>query len=327
MSAHVVLLTEAGIATGVGPRQGLAVVCGAGVGLGLAFVVAALRPGPGDEDPVVTRWRERSRRWRQGLAGPRVAVAFAAGVLVGAVTRWPAAGLLTVAGAWGLPGLLGPDRAERDRLARIEAIATWAEMLRDTLAAAAGLEQAITVSASSAPAAIRPQVQALADRIEHGQRLAPALRSLAEDLDDPVADLVVAALVLAAEHQARHLTDLLASLAGAAREQVSMRLRVAAGRARVRTSVRVIVATTLAMAVGLVLLNRTYLDPYDAPLGQAVLVLIGAIFVLALTWLSRIASWASPARVLTDLDTLTPPPATPRAAGRSAAHQMDGGRR
>ena len=50
-----------------------------------------------------------------------------------------------------------------------------------------------------------------------------------------------------------------------------MRLRVEAGRARTRTSVRVIVGVTIALAFTLALLNQNYLEPYDSSLGQLVL--------------------------------------------------------
>ena len=42
-----------------------------------------------------------------------------------------------------------------------------------------------------------------------------------------------------------------------------MRLRVEAGRARTRTSVKVIIGVTSALVVGLALFNRGYLAPYD----------------------------------------------------------------
>src|SRR5438445_520650 len=90
----------------------------------------------------------------------------------------------------------------------------------------------------------------------------PARRVFADDLADPTADLVVASLVLAADRHARRLGDLLTALATAAREEAAMRLRVEAGRARTRTAVRVVVSTTLLMAVGLSILNRGYLHPY-----------------------------------------------------------------
>lgn len=116
-------------------------------------------------------------------------------------------------GAWSLPRILGSSPAERDRTARIEGIAGWTEMLRDTLAAAAGLEQTILATALAAPKAIRSQIADLAARLERGESLPTALRHLADDLADPTADLVIAALTLASEHQARQLASLLGELA------------------------------------------------------------------------------------------------------------------
>jgi hypothetical protein len=210
---------------------------------------------------------------------------------------------------WALPRLLATDPDAKVRVAQIEAIAAWTEMLRDTLSAAAGLEQAITATAPIAPEAIRVQVAGLVARTARGQRLGPALRDFADELADPTGDLVVAALILAAEHQARDLSGLLAGLSSTARDQAGMRLRVAAGRARTVTSVRTIVAVTLAMAVGLVLFDRSWLDPYDTPSGQLVLLAVGGVFAGALSWLARIGRLREPARVLTRLDALTAAPA------------------
>jgi Flp pilus assembly protein TadB len=112
---------------------------------------------------------------------------------------------------------------------------------------------------------------------------------------------MIAALVLAAEQHARQLGELLGSLAHAARDQASMRMRIAASRVRTRTSVRVIVGTTLAFAIAVVLLNRSYLAAYDTAIGQLILLAIGALFVAGFGWLTRIASIAEPARFLTRL--------------------------
>src|SRR5207244_6778142 len=106
-------------------------------------------------------------------------------------------------------------------------------------------------------------VRALASRLtESRTALNAALREFADALADPTGDLVVAALILAAERQRGSLAEVLRSLAQSARDQAAMRLRVEAGRARTRTSVRVISITTLAMAAGLIVLNRSYLAPY-----------------------------------------------------------------
>ena len=102
-------------------------------------------------------------------------------------------------------------------MARIETVAAWTEMLRDTLSAAAGLEQAIQTTVDTAPTAIRDEVHELSMRIERGDKLPDALAGLADDLSDPTADLVVSALVLASHHQARQLAELLGELAIEAR--------------------------------------------------------------------------------------------------------------
>ena len=61
---------------------------------------------------------------------------------------------------------------------------------------------------------------------------------------------------------------------------------------------RVIVITTLSFAVGLILLNRGYLAPYDSALGQLVLGLVGLLFGGAFWWLSRMARVPAPERLL-----------------------------
>ena len=154
-------------------------------------------------------------------------------------------------------------------------------MLRDTIAAHAGLQEAIAVTARVAPAPIRTEVQALAVRAERDS-LTTALRRFAAEVDDPVADLVVASLVIAAERQAQRLAELLSQIAAAAREQAAMRLRVETGRARTYASSKALVAITFGLAVVLLLFSPTFMEPYDTATGQVVLIAIGALFAGAL---------------------------------------------
>ncbi|MHB1927836.1 MAG: type II secretion system F family protein [Acidimicrobiales bacterium] len=277
----------------------LAAVFGAGAGLGLILVVSGLR----GTHAATTATVANPRRWQPRVEhlGARLSGALAAAVVVGAVTRWPVGAILAGLAGWATPALWAGRGGEAATTARIEAVATWTEMLRDTLAGAAGLEQAISASAPVAPMPIRAEVAQLAARAEH-DRLAPALRGFADDLADPTADLVVAALLLAVEHRARRLGELLGSLAAAAREHAGMRLRVQAGRARTRTSVRVVVGATLAMAAGLALADRGYLAPYNSALGQLVLAGVGAIFTGAFTWLARMARPEPTGRLLAAVD-------------------------
>jgi tight adherence protein B len=280
----------------------LSALLGVGLGVGLLLVIVGWRGVEADRrSGPFARARSRgtqaaSREQRQAL---RIGLTVAVAVLTGLATGWVVGAVLAGLAVWALPRVLGRDPEHARRVARIEAIATWTEMLRDTLSAAAGLEQAILATAPLAPPAIRGEITAdLAVRIENGDRLAPSLRHLANQLADPTGDLVIAALVLAAEQQARQLGDLLGSLAHTAREQASMRMRVEAGRARTRTSVRVIVGTTLCFAVAVVLLNRPYLSAYDSATGQIVLLGIGVLFGLGFAWLVRVANVTEPERFL-----------------------------
>ncbi len=115
---------------------------------------------------------------------------------------------------------------------------------------------------------------------------------------DPTCDLVVAALLMAAEHQGRQLGELLGALAAAAREEAAMRLRVEAERARIRSDLQIIVVTVVGFITVLLLADRAYYSPYDSPLGQLVLAGIAGIFAGAFALLLRLASGAASHRLL-----------------------------
>ncbi|MCP2335227.1 type II secretion system F family protein [Actinomadura rupiterrae] len=272
----------------------LAALLGVGTGLGLLLMVLGLR-----RRPLPVRRTARTGRWRAMRRSPtRMVAVGCAAVLVGALTRWPVGAALAALAGWWLPELLGPDRAHTTAVARIEAIASWTESLRDTLASAAGLEQTIIATAAVAPAPIAVPVTDLAAALQTGQRLPTALAAFAAQMDDATADLVVTALSLAVQAETGELAPLLGRLAAATRDQAQMRLRVAAGRARMRSSVRIIIGATLAMTLGLVAWSRAYLAPYDTPLGQLMLAAIGGCFAAAFTWLHRMSQMDAPPRLL-----------------------------
>jgi tight adherence protein B len=278
---------------------GLAGILGALVGLGVLLVVAGLRRGDAPEPSP--RLRQLAGRVRQEATLPRVAGTVLAAAVVAAVTRWPAGAVLAGLAAWFLPRTLGPDRAHARAVERIEAIASWTEMLRDTISAAAGLEQAILAVEPVAPGPVREHVVLLAARIRRGERLPAALRAFAAEAADPTADLVIAALLLGAEQQARDLAQLLGSLADSARQHAVMRMRVAAGRARVRTAARIIIAVTVLLVVALLVWSKSFLSPYGTPAGQLMLLVVGGCFAAGFWWLQKIAALDSDPRILVNL--------------------------
>ncbi|GAB3147036.1 hypothetical protein GCM10027290_29700 [Micromonospora sonneratiae] len=270
-----------------------AILLGLACAAGLILILDGLRrrpPGPAPSGRTRWAWTSADRT--------RLLAAVTGGLAAAVLTRWPVAALLTAAGVWTLPRVLGPDRDHRRSLARIEAIATWAELLRDTLSSAAGLEQAITVTAPVTPLPIRAQVQRLADAVRTGARLSDALRAFADELADPTADLVVRALQQAAGYHGGQLTESLTSLAATAREQAQIRMRVATTRATTRTAARVITGTCVVMVAGLILLNRGFLAPYSTVTGQMVLLLVGGIFAGGFWWLARASRIPQPPRIL-----------------------------
>lgn len=280
------------------------VVSALAVAVGLLLMLRAVGDAAGQagEGHGPTRLHVAQSRLHDRVLWRRAGIAAGAAVVAGLFTGWPVAAVLAGAGSWFLPALVGRDTTTKTQIARIEAIATWAEMMRDTLSAAAGLEQAVLATAKAAPAPIREEVAAMADAIGRGARLEDALKVFAQELSDPTADLIVAALILSSRQQARHLAEVLGELATATRAQAGLRMRTAADRARTRTSVRLIVGTVLTIAVGLILFNRTYLSPYDTPAGQLVLVLVAAMFGFSMIWLAKIAKGKAPARFFTRLD-------------------------
>lgn len=253
----------------------VAVLAAVGVWIAIAGVVGVTVR---ERKPRTVRWEDVG--WRAAL----VAAAFVAGW---AVTGWPAAGVLAAASAAIAPMLVGTRRRRQQVEARSDALASWAEMLRDTISAHAGLREAIAVTARVAPLPIREPVQRLSVRAER-EPLPDALRRFAVEVSDPVGDLIVTALVIAAERQAQRLAELLSEIAASAREQAAMRIRVETGRARTYASSRALVVITLCLAASLMLFSPKFMAPYDSFTGQVVLIVIGAMFAAALWGLVKL---------------------------------------
>ena len=232
---------------------------------------------------------------RSGATLTRLALAGTAAGFVLAVTGWPVGAVLAGLAAWVMPGIIG-GKAQRDAaIARTEAIASWTEMIRDSIVAASGPEEAIIATASVAPRAIAPEVRTMVHRLDH-QRLPDALIAFGNDLHHPSGDLVVAALVIAARMEASDLSSLLSRLADATRGEARMRIRVEVGRTRVRTATKVIVGVVLLAVLFLAVVNRDYLTVYDSAGGQIMLAIVGGVFALGGWLLARMAAIELPER-------------------------------
>jgi Flp pilus assembly protein TadB len=231
-------------------------------------------------------------------AGTRVPIAVGAALLVLLFTRWPVAAVATGALAFAWPALFGGAAAETKAIARLEGLAAWTESLRDTVAGAVGLEQAIPATAYAASPAISTELTALADRLRVRVPLPQALQKFADEMNDSSVDLIVASLILNSRLRGPGLRDVLTSLSESARAALDMRQRVNAGRRSTRRSVQIVMVVTVAFVLGLSLFNRKYVEPYSTAVGQLVLLLILGLFAAGFVWLRKLASFETPARFL-----------------------------
>lgn len=266
------------------------------VGAGVLLFIVAVR-GTEPRDPAAPGFFA-SNQHALSESGRRLLLGVAVGMLVLVVAGWivlaVALGLLVA--LW--TRIFGGASSERAQIARLDGLASWTESLRDTIAGAVGLEQAIPATAANASPTVKPQLNLLVDRLRIREPLHDALMKFADDLDDPSADLIVAALVLNARLRGPGLREVLSSLAESAREELDLRRKVEAQRRSTRRSVQVVVAITLGVAGMLVVFNGDYVEPYGTFAGQVVLAAVVAIFAAGILWLRKLAGIEVPERFL-----------------------------
>ncbi|MGI8334748.1 type II secretion system F family protein [Actinomadura scrupuli] len=172
------------------------------------------------------------------------------------------------AGVIAVPQVIA-GHAARDRIARLEGLEQWTRRLADLLAAGRALEQALQQSASrNVPTPIAEPVRALARRINVSRMpTEQALRDFAQELDDPVADRITAALILVAWRRGTGGSKVLAALAELVARDIGDRREVEAARAEHRTTVRWVIAI-LAVLTTVAVLQRSYVQPFGTRPGR-----------------------------------------------------------
>jgi Flp pilus assembly protein TadB len=274
----------------------LGILLGGIVGGGVFLLVIALRGLPPSAPSARAKKLEETLR---DVVGTRGAVALILGALTLLATRWVVAGVGVALLALGWRSL-GGATSERRAMARLEGLAAWTESLRDTIAGAVGLEQAIPSSLRAAAPSLREPLTRLVDRLHTRMPMPEALRRFADDLDDPGADLIIAALIINARLRGPGLRDLLGGLSGSVREELDMRRKINADRRSTRRSVQIVVLVAVAVALLLGVFNHSYVKVYDGPLGQAVLIVVAALYAAGFFWLRRLARFDAPERLLAE---------------------------
>jgi Flp pilus assembly protein TadB len=241
---------------------------------------------------------ERSMRSLKALAIQLVAALVAAAIVL-LVSGWllPAS-IVGAAAFWATACWLGRQRGANREIERLDALASWIENVRDVLMAGEQPVGAITSTVSACPAIIRPQVRRLALGLAR-QDADFVFRRFADDLDDPLADLVATGLSIAVRRGARTV-PVLTALADQTRQQVDRRRLVEAERAPTRREVRALTTIMGTLLLGLLLLGRSdYLAAYDTAAGQTFLAAALIGYAALILRVQRLAAFPRPGRFLT----------------------------
>ncbi|MDQ1394571.1 MAG: tight adherence protein [Acidimicrobiaceae bacterium] len=266
-----------------------AVLATAGV---LAIGIAVFRP------PALAPRRDRRERVeRLGDVSAgwswRLPVAAAAGAAMWAATGWPAAGVWAAVLVGWVPSLARRGAQRRAEVARVEALARFAAMMRDQVLVGADVAQAIQGCVRMAPAPIAPAVERLAARLQV-KDAGEALAAFADELDDEMAEVLAVGLRFALTRRSRRLADLFAEVARATSAHAATRRKIETERRRLRTVVWGALVAVLGWMVLIYVVSGKYLDPYGTAGGQVVMLLAGGAFAAGLVLLSRMDRIGAP---------------------------------
>ena len=256
--------------------------------LGLAVVWSGLRPG--ETAPA----RRRHVDVVPVLAGSVVAL------IVYALSGWvvPAVVCAALVG-WAAWRVRRSASGAVDEADKVEALASWVESVRDVLQAAGQPVGAIGATTESCPPVIRPAVRSLFARISAGQSVSVAFRRFADELDDPLGDLVATGLSIAVSRGAQ-TEQVLTALAQQARHQADRRRIVEAERAPMRHQVLMVSLIMCALLAGVFVFARSsYLDAYDSAAGQLFLAVILVGYAALLVRVATLSRYPKPSRFLT----------------------------
>jgi hypothetical protein len=253
--------------------------------------IAVIPPSDAPAAPVDPR---RTRR-----LAIRALIGMAIGTVIVLVSGWVVPGVIVGAGgAWAVAGWQRRQRSSDAEIARLDALASWVESVRDVMMAGEQPVGAITATVGACAPIIRPHVRRLA--VGLGQQDPDLVfRRFADDIDDPLADLVAAGLAIAIRRGARTV-PVLTALAEQTREQVDRRRLIEAERAPTRREVQALTLIMGALVVGLLVFGRSeYLDAYDTTGGQVFLGIALAGYAGLIVRVQKLAAFPRPGRFLT----------------------------
>lgn len=223
---------------------------------------------------------DRTRR-RALLIGGSILI----GAIAAAVTGWWLLLVIIPALVGVLPVLLSapPNR----ELELLQAIERWLRIVSSLLATGRSISDAIRTSVRQAPALLAPHLQLLVARLDDRWSLEGALLAMADDVDSPDADAVLAALALAAQRGGTGARATLAALADNLANRIRALREISTERAKPRFVVRQVTVITV-VVLGLALLfSGDFFSPFGTPIGQILLAVLMTAYLGSLMFLRR----------------------------------------
>lgn len=242
--------------------------------------------------PPLARGGRRRGRTLSSKEKQSLLAGLAVGVAVVLATRNLVFAVVAGAAVVLWPLVAGGGKAERAALTKLEALAQWTESLRDLAQKGAGLESVIPKTVDTASDVLVPPLRLMSRRLSVKVPLPEALSLFADEVDDASADMVVAALALAARQRKGKLSDVLSALARSLRDELEQRTKVMRERNVVRREAAQVAVMTAALVVAASLFSPQSL-PEGANTTTAQLLPLG-LAVAYLFVFSRVRKLAEP---------------------------------
>lgn len=264
----------------------------------MLVVAAFTSPSPARTEPgkVATSFaRLRIRLRNDRRLSRQIVIAVVVAVSVWLITGVALMGVLAPAIVLGAPKLLSkPSDGAGSGL--LEALETWTRTLAGLVATGESLERAVTRSVESTTAPLDGPVARLSARLSAQQPLDRSMRLWADEVDDSLADMVAATIIIGSRRRAGGVEAALDGLAKSMTERLELRRQIDSEGAEPRVVAWFMTLFTLGLAVvGVV--HPTISSAYSTAGGQVLLTVLAVVYVALLMMMRRMAKVPADSRL------------------------------
>lgn len=265
---------------------------------GVFTIVVGLQPVTSTGSPGSSLWDALGRRWRGWARQSRLraGLGLALGLAAALFTGFLPAVVLVPALVLVLPALLGNPPQHEVQL--LEALDRWVRVLAASVGTGKSVSDAVHATLVQTPPLLAAHVGDLVWRLDDRWSLREALQQMADEIDSPDADAVLAALILIGERGGVGSATTLAALSDSLQDRLRAMREINAERAKPQIVVRQVTTITLvAIGAGLIV-SPGYFAPLRTPMGALIMVVLGLAYLGSLLALRQIATPRRRERIL-----------------------------